>query len=242
MAEETCPPSGHKKPAMLEGKLFACIIYICMHRLTMCYNYIDYPKKQKLAEETCPPSIPLITRDQHSKSIVVNREAIKLLHTITKPVAVLGICGPYRTGKSYFLSRVLGGDDFTVTHSRDPCTRGIWMSTNVLEFDDHVLILLDTEGMGAAQASESSSREDVMGILVLIILLSSCLIYNTKGVIRESDIQQMRYKHNYTYANQVVIDLRIYYASVCACASEVYGSVCVWCVGCSGIKESSFHL
>ncbi len=161
---------------------------------TAFFFVLDYPKQQKLAEEKLDPSIPLVTHSQHSKSIIVNQEAMRLLRTIIKPVAVLGICGPYRTGKSYFLSQVLGGDDFTVSHSRDPCTRGIWMSTNVLEFDDHVLILLDTEGTDAAQESESSSREEVMSILILVTLLSSCLIYNTKGgAFKESDIQQMRY-------------------------------------------------
>ncbi len=157
---------------------------------TAFFCVIDYPKKRKLAEGKLDPSIPLVT---HSKSIILNQEAMRLLRTIAKPVAVLGICGPYRTGKSYFLSQVLGGDDFKVSHSMDPCTRGIWMSTNVLEVDDHILILLDTEGIGAAQASESSSREEVMSILILVTLLSSCLIYNTKGgAFNESDIQQMR--------------------------------------------------
>ena len=189
--EQHDPSVVHKKPAISEGTTFAavCVFFYCIF---VCY--IDYPKKRKLAEESLDPSIPLITHDQQSKSIVVNETAIRLLRTITKPVAVLGICGPYRTGKSYFLSQVLGGDDFTVSHSRDPCTRGIWMSTNVLEFDDHVLILLDTEGTDAAQESESSSREEVMSILILVTLLSSCLIYNTKGgAFKESDIQQMRY-------------------------------------------------
>ncbi len=75
------------------------------------------------------------------------------------------------------------------------------MSTNVLEFDDHVLILLDTEGTDAAQESESSSREELMSYLILVTLLSSCLIYNTKGgAFNESDIQQMRY--NYTQWNR----------------------------------------
>ena len=159
----------------------------------MAYIHIEYPKKRKLSEETHSQSIQLVTHDQESKSIVVNRDAIKLLSSIEKPVAVLGICGPYRTGKSYFLSQVLGGDDFKVSHSRDPCTKGIWMSTSVLEFDDHVLIVLDTEGIGAAQASENS-REEVMSILILVTLLSSCLVYNNKGgALTSSDVQQMRY-------------------------------------------------
>ncbi len=172
---------------MSEGKRLPCIIYAQTYYISCAIIIIDYPKKRKLAEETLPPSVPLVAHGQQSKSIVVNPEAMRLLRTIAKPVAVLGICGPYKTGKSYFLSQVLGGDEFTVSHSRDPCTRGIWMSTNVLEFDDHILILLDTEGTDATQASES--------ILILVTLLSSCLIYNTKGTIIETDIQQMRYRH-----------------------------------------------
>ncbi len=68
------------------------------------------------------------------------------------------------------------------------------MSTSVLEFDDHILLLLDTEGTDAAQANDNSTREDVMSNLILVTLLSSCLIYNTKGgAFNESDIHQMRY-------------------------------------------------
>ena len=166
---------------------------VCIMIVIFLVSHAD-PKKRKLGEVKLPPSIPLVRHDQESKSIVVDKEAVKFLNHITKPVAVLGICGPYRTGKSYFLSQVLGGDDFKVSHSRDPCTKGIWISTNVLEFDDHTLILLDTEGIGAAQASESSSKEEVTSILILVTLLSSCLIYNTKGgAFTESDVQQMRY-------------------------------------------------
>ncbi len=192
-------------------KHLRCTICPYVYRPTFIFLIIiiDYPKKQKLAaEETLPPSIPLVTHDQHSKSIVMNQDAIKLLSTITKPVAVLGICGPYRTGKSYFVSKVLGGDDFEVSHSNDPCTKGIWMSTSVLEFDDHVLIVLDTEGTGAAQASESSSREEVMSILILTTLLSSCLIYNTKGTIKESDVQEMRYEE-YLYQDEFRISKKL---------------------------------
>ncbi len=189
---ESTGGQSHIKPAVPEG--YTPLEFV--HYLYILILFSGYPKKLKLPGKKFPSSIALITHDeQNVKSIKVDQEAIQLLSTIKKPVAVLSICGPYRTGKSYFLSQVLGGDGFEVSRSMGPCTRGIWMSTSVLEFDDHVLILLDTEGMGAAQASESSSREDVMGILILVTLLSSCLIYNTMGAIRETDVQQMRYMY-----------------------------------------------
>jgi hypothetical protein len=66
-------------------------------------------------------SIPLILPNDHeydlkTKSIIkkadVQRtslylvpEAIELLSSITSPLAILSICGPMRTGKSYILSR-----------------------------------------------------------------------------------------------------------------------------------------
>ena len=66
-------------------------------------------------------SIPLILPNDHeydlkTKSIIkkdnVQRtslylvpEALQLLSSITSPLAILAICGPMRTGKSYILSR-----------------------------------------------------------------------------------------------------------------------------------------
>ena len=63
------------------------------------------------------------------------------------------------------------------------------MGTTVLECEEFVLLLLDTEGTDAV-------RENTAGInnlLVITTLLSSCLIYNSVGVPRNSDLQKMRY-------------------------------------------------
>ena len=55
-------------------------------------------------------------------------ETLRLLETIQRPLAVLTIGGPCRTGKSYVLSRVLGSaDDFALGHTRDAKTLGIWI-------------------------------------------------------------------------------------------------------------------
>lgn len=118
-------------------------------------------------------------------------EALELLKTIQKPVAVLAICGPYRSGKSFFMSRVIGQQDtFKLGHSMEVCTRGIWLSTRALECDEFVLLLLDTEGIGAVEGEGPESI--TTKLLVSTILLSSFLIYNSTEVPKQADLQQMR--------------------------------------------------
>ena len=140
--------------------------------------------------KTLPPSIPLILsshdnwnplsctletskQDPNNHSLKVVDDALKLLRTIDKPLTVLSICGPYRSGKSYFISRVLGSPGaFTLGHSMQACTRGIWMATTVLECQDYAIVLLDTEGIDAVGASETVA----MSLLTLTTLLSSFLV------------------------------------------------------------------
>ena len=152
-----------------------------------------------------PPAIPLIISSQdswnpdsnvlessssgaQSQELRLVDEAVELLQTIDKPMAVLSICGPYRTGKSYFISRVLGlPGAFRLGHSMQACTRGIWMATTVLECEKFVTVLLDTEGIDAVGASETLA----MSLLTLTTLLSSFLIYNSKRVPQKVDLSKM---------------------------------------------------
>ena len=61
-------------------------------------------------------------------------------------IAVLSICGPYRSGKSYFMSRLIGRPEaFQMGHGMRTCTRGIWMATAILECQQFAIVLLDTE-------------------------------------------------------------------------------------------------
>ena len=121
--------------------------------------------------------------------LVINNMAVRLIESIKKPVAVLSIAGPYRSGKSYILSRLLGSHDaFEVGNTTRAQTHGIWMGTTVLECDDYVILLLDTEGLDAA----SSDFNDDAKRLVLTLLLSSYFIYNTRGSITNDNMQKMR--------------------------------------------------
>ena len=127
--------------------------------------------------------------DATRQSLYTVTESIELLNRIKKPIAVLSIAGPYRSGKSYILSRLLGSHDaFQLGHTMNAKTFGIWMGTTILECDDYAIVLLDTEGIDAADSSEEGDAS----VLVLTILLSSYFIYNSLSVPRKQDLEKMR--------------------------------------------------
>ena len=164
------------------------------------------PRQLSLSERTLPLSLPLIistqdswnphscklettktdTQDHHLQLV---ETTLELLRSIDKPLAILSICGPYRSGKSYFMSRLLGSPGaFQLGHSMRACTRGIWMATTILECEEFATIFLDTEGIDAVGASETMA----MSLLTLTTLLSSYLIYNSKKVPQKVDLDKMR--------------------------------------------------
>ena len=84
------------------------------------------PRKLSLQGRSLPPALPLVISSQdrwnpdsckleankgiqdQDRILVVVEDALCLLCSIDKPLAILSICGPYRSGKSYFMSRLLG--------------------------------------------------------------------------------------------------------------------------------------
>ena len=156
---------------------------------------------------TVPRSMPLIIPNDSSYDVSTNElkpiegerrtslkivpETLRLLETIDRPIAVLSIGGPCRTGKSYILSRALGSaDDFALGHTMNAQTFGIWIGTTVLDSDEFTVLMMDTEGIDSANAK---ARDDA-SILVMTVLLSSYFIYNSLGSPKKNDLQKMRYK------------------------------------------------
>ena len=120
-------------------------------------------------------------------------KARNLIRKIEKPIAVLSICGKTRTGKSYFMSRMLGTNDaFKVSNSPEVCTRGIQMATTTLACDKFEVILLDIEGADAGMTEEDDRANLIIKFFALTTLLSSTLVYNTQGVIKKSHIEELR--------------------------------------------------
>ena len=172
-----------------------------------------FEKRSLCKEGAClPPSLPLIlpgncsyNADTHQVTAALRmeedetttklqfhlvEETLALIESISKPVAVVSICGPYRSGKSYFLSRLLGDEGtFQLGHTIHACTHGIWLATSVLECNEFALLMLDTEGTD----SVDHNAAEVTNLLAFVLHVSSMLIYNSRNVPRGKDLKKMRY-------------------------------------------------
>ena len=134
-------------------------------------------------------------------SLKANPQALRILREISGPVCVLAVVGPCRTGKSYILGRLISnaGENcqFKLGHKMDPETMGIWMWDRPFKLrlkngEEVTMVLIDTEGIDAASASDQSDSQ----IFTLSVLISSLLIYNSMTVPRREDLQQMQYPYH----------------------------------------------
>ena len=131
--------------------------------------------------------------------LMLNSQAVEIIRTISGPVCVIAIVGPTRTGKSYILSRLISGEGtkchFSLGHEMDPKTVGIWMWDQPFKMklkifeEDVTIVLLDTEGIDAANATDEGDSQ----IFTLSVLLSSLMIYNSRGVPKQEDLKQLQY-------------------------------------------------
>uniref|UniRef100_A0A8C5RB12 GB1/RHD3-type G domain-containing protein n=1 Tax=Leptobrachium leishanense TaxID=445787 RepID=A0A8C5RB12_9ANUR len=133
----------------------------------------------------------LIKNDGLNK-LTIDEKALQILTSITKPLVVVAIVGKYRTGKSYFMNNLAGcKKGFPLGSTIQSETKGIWMwcVTHPLKHD-HVLVLLDSEGLGDVE--KGSSRNDSW-IFCLAVLLSSNLVFNSVGTIDHQAMEQLHY-------------------------------------------------
>jgi len=133
-------------------------------------------------------AIQLISIDADGKCHLME-DAVNILNQIHGKLAVIGIAGLYRTGKSFLLNRLLGlQKGFDIGPTVNPCTKGLWMWNRPVELEEgYHAILIDTEGLGSCQRTASCD----MQIFSLCILLSSMFIYNSMGAIDEQAIDAM---------------------------------------------------
>ncbi|KAM4631868.1 guanylate-binding protein 3-like isoform 1-T1 [Discoglossus pictus] len=145
-------------------------------------------KEDRLLQVTMAP-VPMMTspicliENKDGNKICVNPEAKRILEKISQPLVVVSIVGPYRSGKSYLMNNLAkikkGG--FPLGHTVEAKTKGIWMlCVPHPKKRDHMLVLLDTEGLGDVQKGDT--RND-FAILTLSVLLSSAMVYNSSVTI-----------------------------------------------------------
>ena len=137
-------------------------------------------------------AVPLIKLQK--KSFVIEKEAVDLLRQIDKPIAFLCVCGKYRTGKSYLLNKVLLGatEGFSVGSTINACTKGLWLWKRPFKYvteekEEIVVFIVDTEGLGAIDEDENHDTK----VVLLGLLLSSLMLYNSMGSIDENALNSL---------------------------------------------------
>uniref|UniRef100_H9Z7N0 Interferon-induced guanylate-binding protein 1 n=2 Tax=Macaca mulatta TaxID=9544 RepID=H9Z7N0_MACMU len=135
---------------------------------------------------------PMCLIENTNGRLMANPEALKILSAITQPVVVVAIVGLYRTGKSYLMNKLAGKKKgFSLGSTVQSHTKGIWMwCVPHPKKPGHVLVLLDTEGLGDV---EKGDNQNDSWIFALAILLSSTFVYNSMGTINQQAMDQLHY-------------------------------------------------
>ncbi|KAL8219667.1 UNVERIFIED_CONTAM: hypothetical protein K2H54_030401, partial [Gekko kuhli] len=133
-----------------------------------------------------------LIENKFKEPLKINQEALRLLQDIQQPVVVVAIVGLYRTGKSYLMNKLAGKNKgFSLGSTIQANTTGIWMwCLPHPKKHDHTLVLLDTEGLGDV---EKSNTENDTWIFALSVLLSSTLVYNSMNTIDQGALEKLQF-------------------------------------------------
>ncbi len=140
-------------------------------------------------------AIPFVRLIDEKKGIYeVCEEAVDLFENVPSPFGVVAIVGKYRTGKSFFMNRcLLRGKTkskkgaFPVGNTVQACTKGLWLCNAPLEGGTMPIFVIDTEGIGALEATNTHDTS----IFSMALLFSSFFIYNSLNAIDEEAINQL---------------------------------------------------
>ncbi|RXN12686.1 guanylate-binding 1-like protein [Labeo rohita] len=140
---------------------------------------------------TMDKPVCFIDTDSDGK-LCVQQSALQILQQIQQPVVVVAVVGLYRTGKSYLMNRLAGKQTgFALGSTIESKTKGIWIWCVPHPNEaGTTLVLLDTEGFGDVKKGD---RKHDTNIFCLAVLLSSTLVYNSRGTIDDNAIMELQY-------------------------------------------------
>ncbi|XP_058866495.1 guanylate-binding protein 1-like [Acipenser ruthenus] len=138
------------------------------------------------------PAPVCLIENSSTGQLHVNQQALEILSQIDQPVVVVAIVGLYRTGKSYLMNKLAGKrSGFSLGSTIQSHTKGIWMWCVPHPCKPgHTLVLLDTEGLGDV---EKGDQKNDSWIFALAVLLSSTLVYNSRGTIDNNALENLQY-------------------------------------------------
>ncbi|XP_076139387.1 guanylate-binding protein 3-like [Alosa pseudoharengus] len=152
-----------------------------------------------------PMPAPVCLIENTKNGLQTVESALNLLQGIQQPVVVVAVVGLYRTGKSYLMNRLAGKQSgFALGSTIESKTKGIWMwCVPHPSKPEHTLVLLDTEGLGDVEKGDS--KNDAW-VFCLAVLLSSTLVYNSRGTIDNDAVEKLHYVTEITNLIQVKSD------------------------------------
>jgi len=122
---------------------------------------------------------------------IISPEAMNTLQELgDKKIAPIVVAGPWRSGKSFLANRLLGKmEGFALGSTVKACTKGIWMWNQAIKLknEDIYALILDAEGLNSTERSTNTDTR----LFTLSLLLSSMFIYNSRGHITETSIEDL---------------------------------------------------
>lgn len=97
--------------------------------------------------------------------------------------------GPYRTGKSYLLNRLMNRQaGFEIGGTVQSCTKGLWIWGQPIKVRENLsVLLLDTEGLNSINRNQHTDVK----IFTLSLLLSSLFVFNSLNAIDERALESI---------------------------------------------------
>ena len=97
--------------------------------------------------------------------------------------------GPYRTGKSYLLNRLMDRQaGFEIGGTVQSCTKGLWIWGKPIKIRENLsVLLLDTEGLNSINRNQHTDVK----IFTLSLLLSSLFVFNSLNAIDERALESI---------------------------------------------------